>query len=74
CQGRTPVDTLGFGLRYAASMDDATQTDSDAPPGLRPELESLVKALAALPDTERRDVVSAAEEAAAHPKTLLREL
>lgn len=60
-------------VRYSADMDDATQPDSDAPP-LRRDLDTLVRALAALPDAERRDVVSAAEEAAAHARTLPWEL
>jgi hypothetical protein len=55
-------------------VDEATRADSDAPTALRPELETLVRALAALPEAERRIVVSAAEEAAAHAKTLPWEL
>jgi hypothetical protein len=52
-------------------MDDGTtRPDSARPEAVRPELETLVRALAALTDADRRNVVSAAERAAVRAPTL----
>lgn len=50
-------------------MGSGAARDSERPGELRPELEALVRALSALPESVRNDVIVAAERAAADART-----
>jgi hypothetical protein len=50
-------------------MGRGAARDSERPGQLEPELETLVRALSALPEAVRNDVIVAAEKAAARTRT-----